>query len=160
MRRMELLGGLAVSLMLLASPGSAQQQDKAYAFDETGKGAVLCLYEIYQGIQQYVRMCGWERTDSDVALDRGVAAMEDFIRKNSTIPSTLEWMERVKQRNIEAAGRATAEEISQRCSDDLTTINYSFRMTNDLRSRSATEIDAHFDDMLSIPREPVMNPCL
>jgi hypothetical protein len=140
---------------LLSVPTASAQSD----WDQTGKGAVLCLYEIYLGVQAATRMCGWERTKSDDAMDRGIAATEAFIAKNATIPSTLDHVEELKQSAAEAKV-LSKDGAAERCRRDPGNRGSSIEFMYMLRTRPPAEIDASFAEMLSLPREPVMNPCL
>lgn len=156
MHRVGVFAGLALSLTLLASPNGAQEH-KAHAFDDSGKGAVLCAYEIYVGVQQVTKLCGLSRTESDDALDQGIAAMGAFIAENATDPWTANWIREVERRGD--PDYLSAEDIARACMPH-TSDTPAKEFTDAIRSRPAADIHADFADMLSIPREPVRNPCL
>jgi hypothetical protein len=119
--------------------------------DRTGKGAVLCAWGIYESIRVIGREC---HQGQDVAfrteLDQSLARIDDFIMKNSRqSPITkadlnARRMEGLKQ--LHASGNI--------CMGDGEKMYVMFR------TRGAPALRAQTTDLLSVPREPVMNPCL
>ena len=102
-------------------------------------------------------MCGWERTASDDAIDRGLIAIEAFIDKNATDPWTPGFVESVKKREAEASLSA---DVANLCERDPGNLGSSIEFIHMLRTQPPGEISASLAELVSIPREPVRNPCL
>jgi len=127
--------------------------------DVSGKGAVLCTWSILTAVQATTEVCGWKRLPIDAAIDAAIADMDKFIIDNMTTPITQGELDERKRRDREGVWGAEVEQIALMCelsSEADTHANFasSMRQTNPV----ALAMTIH--DSLSLPREPVMNPCL
>lgn len=123
----------------------------------SGKGAVLCSWSITLSVQAYARGCGWEKVPADEAILASIAKIDAFILENSLTPVTQADLERRKQAETQPLmDRITenADAVCKRGEGEFADLAWA------MRERSAEQIAAGTAEMLSIPREPVMNPCL
>jgi hypothetical protein len=86
------------------------------------------------------------RRPVDDAIDRAVTSIDAFIISNSSLHPTPAMVEEFKRRQRPTCTNANAQTIAQ--------------SIEPFRRASAEQIDAAVKELLSIPREPVMNPCL
>ena len=118
--------------------------------DNTGKGAVLCARMLYIAAEQVGRQCA---AGQDAAfqqeLTRSLSRIDRFIIANSSQPVT--------QAQLDAA-RAREQAQNRRhvklCEGDMLGLYQAIRAQGPQAMRTSV------DDLLSIPREPVLNPCL
>jgi hypothetical protein len=138
-----------------AGPGSAdalvngiqtiRRGDTVTKVDRTGKGAVLCMRGILQAMRTVGQAC---HAGADPDFQQELRAALARIDRSRAPPA--------------GAGAARAPggttEPEQRpgavCGHDAEA------MYEALRTAGAAGLRAQVDDLLSIPREPVMNPCL
>jgi len=118
--------------------------------DRTGKGAVLCAW----GILQAARTVGLEcHHNEDTAfqneLKRSLRRIDRFIVKNSKHPVTVA--------DLEARRSQGLQEL--RFSGNIC-VGDAEKLYEALRGRGVSAVQAETTDLLSIPREPVINPCL
>lgn len=129
--------------------------DAEVKVDNTGKGAVLCTWSMLVAAANAARECGWE---DKPALAEAIGRIDAFIIVNSPEPITQEQLDARKAADADqgyetAAGRASICEH--------TAGSHSFgEMLWSIHSTSPDQLAALTSDLLSIPREPVMNPCL
>lgn len=123
--------------------------------DESGHGAVICSWMMYVTLRGELDECPADRfVELRSDLDQGIGAIEDFIVANSVVPMGV----------TELRARAAAETARIRAASsarpgvclggDSGAIAASF---------DAMGLPARLDmvrDLLSIPRWPVLNPCL
>lgn len=121
--------------------------------DNSGKGAVLCGYMIYTEVSASSEVCQIPRTAWDDALDHGIADIEDFIVANSSQPVTLEQL----RRGTDLRAARLMEDVHQ-SPDHLTSFCQSDFLL--FRQGTAEDLKLQVADMLSVPREPLLNPCL
>ena len=144
---------LALTLTAITTPSLAQD---APAIDQSGKGAVLCAWSIYTTTQTIRDTCQWERTPADDAIDTGVADIEAFIIKNSAKPVTPEQLALTKQDAAADLVQAIA------ATPDMCTANRQdqspLALLWAMRTQEPADLTAQIADLLSVPREPVMNP--
>jgi hypothetical protein len=124
--------------------------------DESGHGAVLCAREIYRSSLENLELCfpdedDW-RKDFTTALDR----IDKFIVENDPAP--------VAQRDLEADTYKTVNRIrEERSSWTAAQIDKACKGASMFRSimqQGHEKFRAHIDGLLSVPRPPVLNPCL
>ncbi|HYD06061.1 MAG TPA: hypothetical protein VEC60_10055 [Reyranella sp.] len=136
-----------IGFVLTATPAVAQE------IDTTGKGAVLCAWQIFQTVRNVIDACAPGefqalRSDMSWAID----ATNDFIAANSPQPVTKAELEAVVARDAE---RDRARFTSASCP----TLREQW-----IESWSSVTMGEPFRrgvaDMLSVPRKPVMNPCV
>ena len=129
--------------------------------DMTGKGAVLCAWSIYASVQYTTRKCGWTRSAVDDAIDQAVAEIDRFIIDNMPSPVTQAQLDETKRNDNDWLWGGSAESIAKRCAVEDVNEGGPAAFAWQYRSNSdADSLRAGVADLLSIPREPVMNPCL
>jgi hypothetical protein len=141
-----------IALAMALCGRSAQAQDTPPPFDNTVKGAALCVRQIYLAIEASPRACGWQRQPVDDAIDKAVHDVDDFILANSSEHPTRQALEKTKQLSVEGGLR------------DPVTVREMCR-PNGLpdfirRFTSPDHVALETANILSIPREPLLNPCL
>lgn len=116
--------------------------------DRSGKGAVLCSWSVLVLAQEVGRRCPALREPAlQTELDRTVAKVDAFILANSSQKPTRADLARWKARTMEGltpAGLCAGEPLE---------------LYMEVRKLGPSHIRASTNDLLSIPREPVMNPC-
>lgn len=137
----------SLATLLLLGPAKAQAPE----IDGSGKGAVLCAWLIYTGFQAQRQACAWEPVPADAAIDQAVSDIENFIIENSSTPVTLEQLAEGRQRQMETVDSCEFDP------DDHTSWT---AMVWAARQQSEADIGRAVADLLSVPREPVINPCL
>jgi hypothetical protein len=120
--------------------------------DRTSAGGVLCIWALYLAIQAETAACGLPRRPVDDAIDNAIVAIDEFILTNSSLHPTRAMLEDFKRRAAESELRGLRQSgLQQFCQS---------RDLEALRSPSAEQIQASVKELLAVPREPVMNPCL
>jgi hypothetical protein len=124
--------------------------DRVIESDMTGKGAVLCTLAILEAVKVAAGQC-FQGQDPDLQteLDDSLKRIDEFVIRNSVPPTT--------QANLDARsaeGRKQLEASGKICTGDAAKLYGAFRR------RGAVALRATTTDLLSIPREPVINPCL
>lgn len=137
---------MLASLVLagLAHAGEAPPQ-----IDTSGKGAVLCGWSIYVGIEQGIRMCDLPPEPGDENIAPSIARVERFILENTT-----QGISRAVLDDYKRTAGAQSDAFMQDAEEAM--------CTNIARMRDLIvgDIVRMTDDLLSVPREPVWNPCL
>jgi len=127
--------------------------------DTSGKGAVLCTWLIMVEVRNAIDLCfPGEYQTLRRQLSEALDATNDFIVTNSPTPTTKAELEaaiaeRAKKSRDELANRRGAIADTQYC-----------RTHKDLlvpmTAQSDEEAKRWLADFLSVPRKPLMNPCL
>lgn len=135
-------------------------QVRSLATDRSGHGAVLCAWHIQIAVRAALALCPH---DGDRALqedaDRAVQDITDFILANDPMraPRT-EWvarMELIESDLRTAATRTASGRNAERCpTDTVDDLVSALRRTTREQRRQAVA------GLLSVPRPPVMAPCL
>jgi hypothetical protein len=160
MRRVGLLVIVIIgSAIALAPAGKGQQPGEHVEIDSSGHGAVLCTWEIYVTVRNAIDLCfpsEFRALRSDVS--EGIEAMNRFIVANSPTPVTLATLDRAiaermaRDRRYLPAGEKAAD------------IRYCKNMRQEFlepfAKQSHDEFQRSMADLLSVPRIPVLNPCL
>lgn len=128
---------------------AARGADRSVALvDRSGKGAVLCTWSLLVTAQEVGRRCFSDQDESfQEELEASINKIEVFIQQNSSSRPSASDIAARKAAMVRRTGGAV-------CSADLVRLYRSFR------DRGADALRASTDDMLSTPREPVMNPCV
>jgi len=118
--------------------------------DRTGKGAVLCMWGILEAVRATGREC-FEGQDQEfqAELDSSLARIDQFIIRNSSRPVTQAGLELRRSQAVQQLRSS-----GNVCAGDTA------KMYQALRTGGADRLRGYVTDMLSIPREPVINPCL
>ncbi len=134
--------------------------DDGLGMDRSGKGAVRCAWEIYVAMKNMSDLC-FPSDDSEFKdnLNYAVDKTNDFIVINSLSPITkTEIEEEIKKKFLtlkEQTAKMSKEEFEKECtSGDIA------KMKKHMMSIPTEEFRKEIDDSLSIPRPPVLNPCL
>jgi hypothetical protein len=132
----------AIALVLLTL-GSALAQENAHPeVDQSGKGAVLCMWSIYVAVEQGVERCDLPPMAGDADVAPAIRRIEDFILENTTQGISQAVLDGYKARGSE-------QPDARQCAD-----------IGIFRKHLLENIAAITDDLLSVPREPLWNPCL
>jgi hypothetical protein len=128
--------------------------------DNSGHGAVMCAWEIYVKISIAADICSaTDKEDITQRLSGAIRRIDGFIIENSPTPMSQADLDRRKERiradAIAALARLSNDEATRKCRTDDAS-----RMLERLKSQPAEKFEMGVDDLLSVPRPPVMNPCL
>lgn len=127
--------------------------------DASGRGAVVCTWMIDASIRADLEACPSTRfAELKEDLDASLAAIDAFIVANSVAGVSMDDMrarEATQYAKVHAMVRTTPGEASKLCTEGDTGLMISFmnRMSRDQRRKAV-------DDLLSVSRWPVSNPCL
>lgn len=121
--------------------------------DRSGKGPVLCIWSLEVAAQQVGNRCfAGKDADFQRELARSISRTEAFIVANSSTPTSLATLNARKR--AEALKAADSLKPEKLCKSDFVGVY------DNLRAKGAAGMRALTDDLLSIPREPVINPCI
>jgi hypothetical protein len=151
-RRIELSSGVSFYL--------ERHGDKITSWDgdTSGHGAVRCAWEIYVAVRVHIDACSPDEdpnleADLDDALDR----VNDFIAENSLVPITKQQLvDAIEQRKQQAIGMLRRSQGDQReqCEADGAA-----PLVKAMKSTPRDKWVSTLNDLLSVKRPPVMNPC-
>lgn len=127
--------------------------------DVSGKGAVLCTWSILTAVQATTEACGWKRLPVDAAIDAAIADMDKYIIDNMPTPITQGDLDEQKRHDREGVWGVAADQIALMCELSSETDTYA-NFASGMRQIDPATLATSIQDTLSIPREPVMNPCL
>ena len=124
--------------------------DSVIQTDRTGKGAVLCMWGILDAVRTAGREC-FKGQDKDFQseLNPSLARMDQFIIQNSSHHATQATIDAIRSQ-----GTRQHHSLGNICTGDASKMYLSFR------ARGVAQLRALVSENLSIPREPVINPCL
>jgi len=151
-RRIELSSGVAFYL--------ERHGDKITSFevDTSGHGAVRCSWEIYVAVRIHIDVCSpGEDPNLEADLDDALDRINDFIAENSLVPITKsQLMDAIGQRK-QRAKIAMLRQGDQRkqCEADGPA-----SLIKAMKSTPRDKWVSSLNDLLSVKRPPVMNPCL
>ena len=141
---------LVVATLILCLCQPVLAQDRRPQMDESGKGAVLCIWSIYVALHQGVELCELEVRDSDRAIASDIARIEAFILEHTTEGINQATLDDYKARVFEQTQTHTSpEQMPNMCKDVAM-----------MRDALGSDIAGRTDDLLSVPREPLWNPCI
>ncbi|MDB5536726.1 MAG: hypothetical protein JWP26_3956 [Devosia sp.] len=143
---------IGVLLTLVVSSSSAYAQDRSPPADASGKGPVLCVWGIYQLIDQHTRKCGWVHNAVDSAVEAGIAKMDAFIIENSSTPVSQQTLD---EKKLTFASQVPDNACAFKPGDGSFT-----SMIWGMRQGDPATVTSDIAELLSVPREPLMNPCL
>ncbi|MDD3019946.1 MAG: hypothetical protein PHX61_03065 [Alphaproteobacteria bacterium] len=140
--------------------GGVTISDDGLGMDNSGKGAVRCSWEIYVAMKNMSELCfPDDESEFKKNLDYAVDKTNDFIIVNSLSPITKSEIEESIKRKFlelkEQISKISKEKFDKECSSGSIA-----QMKKHMMSKSPEEFRKAVDDVLSIPRPPVMNPCL
>ena len=138
------------AIVILTVPGLGEER-KLLPSDTSGKGAVLCSWGIYVYVQRQTADCGLARRPGDDAIDQAIVQMDEFIIANASSHPTHQMLEDYKRRSLET-GWLSGHRGKEYCQKN--------EFVEHISSIDPDRIREEVKALLSIPREPVMNPCL
>jgi hypothetical protein len=157
-------GSLEKDILLPSGVAFTRRQlgDKVSNFDEdrSGHGAVLCVWSLYIALSVTLEACG-KRQDDELRqhLAAAIDKINDFIVVNSLTVVTKDDVERRVQQSRAAhwkqVAAVSAEEVKGSC-----VYGDAARM---IAAFSAQKVEGRreaLEKLLSVPRPPLLNPCL
>jgi hypothetical protein len=122
---------------------------QTFASDVSGHGAVLCSWGIYVALEAALEICPEYRNEPLKAeLADAIDRINDFIVANSLSPVT--------KTELEKRAASSRRDVSQLCQPDSPVAG----MLKSFQSMPHDKFMSSVADLLSVPRPPVMNPCL
>jgi hypothetical protein len=147
-----------------ATSSLAQNGPEHPQIDNSGKGAVLCLQEMLIATKAGVQACKWTRTPTDDVIDKALSDIAAFVVANSSRPVTREQIDKDAEDELRFyLDDATGEYASDYCPanpEDPVNKNKGGVLTWTIHTMAPATLSAMVADALSIPREPLLNPCL
>lgn len=121
--------------------------------DETGLGAVQCAWRMYSHIRLQSEQCYDDsRVNLKTALKDAVDRIEVFIVENSLTPVT--------KLDLEAAAFEAFNKVKYRSKDEMCSDGFAPHLLPNQDDEFILNLTQGVDELLSVPRPPVMNPCL
>lgn len=154
LRRLLMVVSPSVCLLSAGPVPAAEVQ-----YDTSGKGAVLCAELILMEVRYMTQLCKWERTPADDAIDKAIIDIDAFVLQNSSTPLTQEQLDQQKLDYFSHRERP-GDTPPLRCVADPMRLASDMKFLWDLHQQDAAKLEAWIADLLSIPREPLLNPCL
>lgn len=122
-----------------------------FSVDNSGHGAVMCSWTIYVEMSAAMDVCPDPDPRFKEELTSAIDRIDDFIVANSPLPVTKAAIEERQKAEMARTAKLGAARL---CSGDFAQLLAKLRATP--REKFRHEVD----DLLSVPRPPVMNPCL
>jgi hypothetical protein len=128
--------------------------------DISGHGAVRCSWEIYVAIRAHIDACSpGEDPDLEAGLDETLDRINDFIVENSLVPTTKSQLaeaiaQHKQQAKLALLGKSQEDQRKQCEADGIAPFIKS------MNSTPRDKLKSGVNDLLSVKRPPVMNPCL
>jgi len=127
--------------------------------DESGLGAVGCVWELYVQIRTDMEICHKEDIEWKTLMSNAINDINSFIVDNSIDDTTRNYLDAVLSDKMSAINKVAAsapkEFIEKACS-----WNTSMRMLSHLKENGPAEFNYSVRKLLSVPRPPVSMPCL
>ncbi len=121
--------------------------------DDTGLGAVQCAWRMYSHIRLQSEQCYDDsRVNLKAALKDAVDRIEVFIVENSLTPVT--------KLDLEAAAFEAFNKVKYRSKDEMCSDGFAPHLLPNQDDEFILNLTQGVDELLSVPRPPVMNPCL
>jgi hypothetical protein len=120
-------------------------QNLSVEIDQSGHGAVGCAWMIYVTLEQYGEACAPGDAETHAMLAEAVGRIDRFVMENG--PATPDEIAAGKKRLSDQAGHYRS------CGGDLASMYAGL-------PRDPAALRKSIDDLLSVPRKPVINPCL
>lgn len=140
--------------------GGVTISDNGLSMDNSGKGAVRCSWEIYVTAKNMSELCATtNQGEFKEKIDYALNMMNAFIVRNSLSPITEnEIQAQIKEKFLtlkKQTSQIPKEQFEKECSSGFVA-----HIAKEIASKSFEDLKKSIDDSLSIPRPPVMNPCL
>ena len=135
-------------------------QIETLGIDNSGHGAVLCAQGIYVEIRSALDICyPGKYPELRADLDRGINSINTFIAVNSLVPTSKAQVDATMFADI-AKERAVALKMTPVDLDKRCHSQEANEFIKPLLRSSKVDREKAFADLLSVPRPPVLNPCL
>ena len=141
-----------VSVVIAAAASSAvlAQNGAPPPADLSGKGAVLCAWGIYEAARAAGRECfNGQDGAFQAELDRSLGRIDRFILANSSQHLTAAQLDERRRQGLQQLHQG-----GDICKGDAVGVYVA------MRTQGADALKASTDNLLSVPREPLLNPCL
>lgn len=125
--------------------------------DASGLGAVRCAWEIFVGMHDAIALCeGADVSGAQARLDRALTRVESFMVTNGYGLITADQVAQARRRKFEEASTSSdfAAFRGGSCIEPVREALEGFRITD------AAAFEEAVDRLLSVPRFPVIAPCL
>lgn len=130
-------------------------------FDGSQLGAVTCLWELYIVMAAVLDVCALEQDQGlREELAAGIGRINGFIADNSLWPATVAEVEAAAAARFARSrdeGLAVPSEMRQQVCAPGEAGN---PLVAGLRSSERAGLKAEIDKLISVPRPPMMNPCM
>ncbi len=129
--------------------GGVEIDSAGISMDTSGHGAVICSWGMLIAYEAKLKTCAPDRAAASIKnIQKAIGKTNEFIVKNSILPISKEEIDvatKAKEEMYASKGKAlcTKEEIE--------ILDKSF---------SKDDFNIQIDKMLSVPRPPVINPCM
>lgn len=137
----------------------------AYSWDDSGLGAVKCVWGIYTVVKSELELCP-DAASPEIKrnLDRAIGRMNAFIVTNSLQPVTIGQIEEEvekRAKNYRAERKRKIGKTPSRSRTNQCLSSFSLRIIRSMENLKDLErLNKQIDKLLSVPRLPVFNPCL
>jgi hypothetical protein len=140
---------IIASMMLVLAVSQGVASDTLES-DRSGKGAVLCAWRILESVRAVGQECFKDRDAAlQDALDKSLSRIDRFILDNSSRHISMKGLD---ARRVE--GLRQLHEQGNICTGGAA------KMYLVMQARGPDSLRRMTDDLLSVPREPVLNPCI
>jgi hypothetical protein len=138
--------------------GAPPQQNQSFPKQDTsGKGAVLCGLYLYVEAPAAAHLCGLSNSAADAAFDEAISRIDKFVIENAEQPVTQSQMDdfrKLHSAQLTASLPRGYGSVQKYCQ------SRDFEFVRHMYEATPADIKTSIDNLLSVPREPLMNPCL
>ena len=107
-------------------------------------------------VQTVVKTCALDRLPIDDEIDSAIEDIESFILDNSSAPVTQDQIDQHQTEEASPFVNSWFCQVKTRESE----VGELMALVQAMREQDPVSFAANTKDMLSVPREPVLNPCL
>lgn len=129
--------------------------------DRSGRGAVLCLAQIYLAVQAESELCQGQGEDWTGEIGAALDRIYSFIEANSLTPITKDELVANSDKQI-VKFREQVRKRYERFGDEASVCRAVSQggLGAGMKKKGLDAFRADIDKALAVPRPPVMNPCL
>lgn len=129
--------------------------------DASREGAILCSRLIDIAIRAALDTCpSAEDAEPKQDIDQSITAIDEFIVANSLVPISLSDLRMQEAAQYDEAKRQTADKESAKVAEMCNANSVDGKLIAYFRDLSHGQRQSAVTDLLSIPRWPVLNPCM
>jgi hypothetical protein len=147
------------AVLIVASTSAVAQDGDSPTIDNSGKGAVLCLMHMLVGAKASAGICKWARTPADDVIENGLSDIAAFAVANSSRPVTREQFDYYVKSELKIYSDGYSQDPGY-CTADPKNSESGAALPWMFHTMEPKKLRAAIADTLSIPREPLLNPCL